>query len=648
MVQCSNCQHGNRDGARFCALCRTELFPAVVGGDYHILSVIDSGGMGRVYKAEREGQIVAVKEIKDTFRDARDRQDAINRFMAEALTLARLRHPNIPVIHRNFVENGRYYLVMDWIEGQDLRALMKQRGDVPLPEEQVLDWALQLCDVLEYLHSQNPPIIFRDLKPVNIILRPDGRLVLVDFGIAKLFAPGQQGTLIGTPGYAAMEQYQGLADPRSDIYGLGVTLYFLLTGRDPQQNAPFNFPPARFINPRVSPAMESILQEAMEYRLNDRWATVGNMRTSLVNIAESRAGTILAGRYEVTGEKFIAKGLYGRKPMQYGFAARDLLSGIKCGLFSMRDPHVQPFSGLTHSCLPCMEVINIAGEPYLVCEEVTGVRLPNVVFDNESLLISMGLQLCSLFEETGASVGKNPWGELRAQDILVDRNHRVWIDVINHLKDQIQDDYIARDDTIKKEVLSWPLWLASDRRNFDALAVEEVRAVVLAMAIVATGKPLDYNLYHDFVSVMEFLDQGSRISRSLASVLSAAANRLAISTMTDLKECLGNPPPMARAQISPSHIDFGVVKRGENRARSIRVSTNSQGLFYGEIIHITEWLRVRKTRFGGFHPCRWDIEIELDTRALQKPGQNSGQIMVFTPVETFQITTQVNVRPAKK
>jgi serine/threonine protein kinase len=648
MVQCPNCQHRNRDGARFCALCRTELFPAVIGGDYHILSVIDSGGMGRVYKAERQGQIVAVKEIKDNFRDARDRQDAINRFMAEALTLARLRHPNIPVIHRNFVENGRYYLVIDWIEGQDLSVLMKQRLNMPLPEEQVLDWALQLCDVLEYLHGQNPPIIFRDLKPANIILRPDGRLVLVDFGIAKLFAPGQQGTLIGTPGYAAMEQYQGLADPRSDIYGLGVTLYFLTTGRDPQQNPPFIFPPARSINPAVSPAMESVLQKAMEYRLDDRWASVGDMRTSLVKIAEFRADTILAGRYEVTGDRFIAAGLYGRKPMQYGFAARDLSSGIKCGLFSMRDPHVQPFSGLTHRCLPRMEIITIGDQSYLVCEEVTGVRLANVVLHNDSSLTSIGLQLCSLFEETGSRVGKYPWGNLRAQDILVDQNHRVWIDVNRHLRDQIQDDYIALDDTIKIEPLSVPLLIAGKSRNFDALAVEEVRAVALAMAIAATGKPRGYELYDDSFPSMELFGQVPRISPSQASILSAAANRLAISTMTDLKECLRNPPPMARAQTSPSHIDFGVVKRGENRARSIRVSTNSQGLFYGEIIHISEWLRVRKTRFGGFHPCRWDIRIELDTRALPRHGQNSGQIVIFTPMGTLQIATQVDVRPAKK
>lgn len=289
MIVCPNCKAQNRDTAQFCRQCGAELVQVpvpgiVLGGEYRVAEVIKPGGMGTVYKAESGGKLYAVKEMRDTFTNPKDRQDAINRFMAEALILARLSHPHIPKVHRHFIENDRYYLVMDFVEGEDFEAVLDHQGGKGLPEEQVLTWALQLCAVLEYLHGQTPPVIFRDLKPANIMLKPSGDISLIDFGIAKLFNPAQQGTLIGTPGYAAPEQYQGLAEPRSDIFALGATLHHLLTGRDPKKHLPFTFPPLRSLNPAtLSVGIESIVAKAVALDSKKRYQSIREMREALRN-----------------------------------------------------------------------------------------------------------------------------------------------------------------------------------------------------------------------------------------------------------------------------------------------------------------------------------------------------------------------------
>jgi serine/threonine protein kinase len=302
MIVCPNCKAQNRDTALFCRQCGARL---ILGGEYHVVKVIKPGGMGTVYKAESEGKLYAVKEMRDTFTNPKDRQDAINRFMAEALILARLSHPHIPKVHRHFIENDRYYLVMDFIEGEDLGAVLDRQKGKRLPEEQVLSWALQLCAVLEYLHGQTPPVIFRDLKPANIMLRPNRDISLIDFGIAKLFNPVRQGTLIGTPGYAAPEQYQGLAEPRSDIFALGATLHHLLIGRDPQQHPPFNFPPATALNPAITPGMEAVLQKALRMNLEERWGSIREIRQALMSQGEPiklEPGAVLDERCQTAGE----------------------------------------------------------------------------------------------------------------------------------------------------------------------------------------------------------------------------------------------------------------------------------------------------------------------------------------------------------
>ena len=195
---------------------------------YEILAVQGIGGMGAVYQARdlRFGtvsRIIAVKEMMNTAPDPRLRQISVQNFEREANILASLSHPAIPKIFDFFSESSRSYLVLEFVDGQTLEEILGDRRK-PFDQEEVLDWALQVCDVLAYLHSQKPPVIFRDMKPDNLMLRHDGRLMVIDFGIAKVFEQGQRGTMIGTEGYSPPEQYRGVADPRGDLYALGATL----------------------------------------------------------------------------------------------------------------------------------------------------------------------------------------------------------------------------------------------------------------------------------------------------------------------------------------------------------------------------------------------------------------------------------------
>ncbi len=213
---------------------------------YIILERIGSGGFGAVYKVadiQLGRRVMAIKEMSQNHMDARARNDAIEAFKREALILAGLTHPNLPRIYEQFYEDGRWYLVMDYIAGETLEQLVNKQGGIPLPMERVLNIAIQLCSVLEYLHSRQPPIIFRDLKPGNVMITDTGQVYLVDFGIARHFKPGQMKdtTTLGSLGYAAPEQYgRAQTTVQSDIYSLGATLHQLLSGNDPFES-PFHF-----------------------------------------------------------------------------------------------------------------------------------------------------------------------------------------------------------------------------------------------------------------------------------------------------------------------------------------------------------------------------------------------------------------------
>ena len=257
---------------------------SLLQGRYAIERLLGGGGMGVVYLARDQrlaNRPCAIKEMVDHFIDQAQRIEANEYFAREADTLAQLKHQAIPAITDRFELANRHYLVMEYVEGRNLEEELAARGE-PLPEGLVIDIARQLCDVLAYLHGLVPPIIYRDMKPSNVMLGPNGRVVLVDFGIARLFKAARKGTMIGTLGFAPPEQYQGLVDPRSDIYSLGATLHYVLTGRDPEKFPPFSFPPVRELRPAVSSNLAGAIDAALAYEVNGRPARVQEFRDMML------------------------------------------------------------------------------------------------------------------------------------------------------------------------------------------------------------------------------------------------------------------------------------------------------------------------------------------------------------------------------
>jgi outer membrane protein assembly factor BamB len=259
---------------------------------YSIQEVIGIGGMGSVYRARdlhfpNITKLVAVKEMINSAPEPLVRQTSVLNFEREANLLATLTHPSIPRIYDYFTHEDRSYLVLEFIHGKDLEAIINETNGL-LPEEQVLAWAIQLCDVLSFLHGHKPdPIIFRDMKPSNIMIDTDGDVKLVDFGIARTFQVGQRGTMIGTEGYSPPEQYRGEATPSADLYALGATIHHALTRRDPRLEPPFSFGerPLRRINARVSPELDTVITTALSYNPSDRFASAEAMKDALMGVA---------------------------------------------------------------------------------------------------------------------------------------------------------------------------------------------------------------------------------------------------------------------------------------------------------------------------------------------------------------------------
>ncbi len=303
LVFCLNCSTSNDKEDRICNKCGTVLenCPKDVLGPnlilnerYRLITPLKTGGMGGIYvgKDLRLNTICAVKELFLEIFPEEEKNNTLERFKQEAEILAKLRHPNLPCVTDYFLEDEKYYLIMDYIDGEDLGRVLKREGDPGLNEKQVVRWGVTICEVLEYLHSQNPPIIYRDLKPSNIMLRKkDYRIMLVDFGVAKFLEKKQKyHTAIGTEGFSPREQYRGLTEPRSDIYALGATLHHLLTKAT---LVPFRFKPIRHYNPRLSPKLESILMKALQDKIEYRYKNAAEMKKDLLMVLDEEPATLI-------------------------------------------------------------------------------------------------------------------------------------------------------------------------------------------------------------------------------------------------------------------------------------------------------------------------------------------------------------------
>ena len=268
---------------------------ALLDGRYRVVRLVGKGGFGAVYEARDERfqgrRVVAIKEMSDAHLSPSERSQAITDFRHEADLLVQLRHPNLPDVSDFFEEGGKAYLVMEYVEGKTLE---KEQEDIggPIDEKVVMDWGLQLCDVLDYLHTRPQPIIFRDMKPSNVMLTQSGQIKLIDFGIARVFksTAAKDTTSLGSRGYAPLEQYgRGQTDARSDMYALGATLYDLLTNSVPadaptRRINPQAFETPRQVNPRISPAVESIVLKAMEQEPKDRFQTAAEMYQAIADV----------------------------------------------------------------------------------------------------------------------------------------------------------------------------------------------------------------------------------------------------------------------------------------------------------------------------------------------------------------------------
>lgn len=329
-MECPYCRTVNRDGTTYCNNCgklidsnspsssassvsntivsfgssgpsrSLDIGARLQGGRYIVKQVLGQGGMGAALLAtdiRLAGKAVVIKELISDNVDQVKLQEDVRNFKREVATLAHIDHPLVPSVTDHFQEGNRYFMVQEYVEGENLEERLEHTNQ-PLKEREMLICASQILDILDYLSQQTPPIVHRDIKPANIIISSrDRRAHLVDFGIARAEAARntqrKQTSALGTPGYAPPEQYQGNADPRSDLYALAATLHHLLTNRDPRDHPPFNYPPARTFNPLLSPEIEQVLMHTLNNDTSQRYQSAVAMKQDV--------DTILHRRYGVSG-----------------------------------------------------------------------------------------------------------------------------------------------------------------------------------------------------------------------------------------------------------------------------------------------------------------------------------------------------------
>ncbi|HEY0426589.1 MAG TPA: protein kinase [Pyrinomonadaceae bacterium] len=332
----------------------------ILNNRYEIVRKIGGGGMGAVYLASDKnlgGVLRAVKEMVQSYIEETQQEKAVADFKRESMLLTSLEHPAIPTIFDYFYDEqeARFYLVMKYISGGDLASRLRSAPEGKIDEKTITEWAIQIADVLDYLHNHQPPIVYRDLKPANIMIDGNsGRIMLIDFGIARWINKEEKGvTAVGTMGYAPPELFSGNVDARSDIYSLGSTMFHLLTGADPQSNPLLIFdfqknPRPRQINPQLSDQIERILMRSVEYNSDKRFSTAGDMRQALQEHLDN-----LKSRQVTFGVKEIpASVALSEQPVFCGFCGQKIVAtDMFCAFCGAKQPiaqqgvHIGNYSG---------------------------------------------------------------------------------------------------------------------------------------------------------------------------------------------------------------------------------------------------------------------------------------------------------------
>jgi serine/threonine protein kinase len=342
----------------------------ILNSRYEIVRKIGGGGMGAVYLANDRnlgGVLRAVKEMVQSYIESEQQDKAISDFKRESLLLTSLDHPAIPTIYDYFFDEkeGRFYLVMKYISGGDLASRLRSAPEGRLDEKTVTEWAIQIADVLHYLHNHEPSIVYRDLKPANVMIDGNsGRVMLIDFGIARWVNKEEKGvTAVGTMGYAPPELFSGNVEPRSDIYSLGSTMFHLLTGADPQSNPLLIFdfqknPRPRQINSQLSDQIEQILMRSVEYNAEARFTSAAELRDALKDhLVNLQMGKVTYGVKVAPSNR-----AFSEQAVFCGFCGKQIVAtDVFCAFCGAQQPIAQQHSASSIAVHPMTAKLVIQG-----------------------------------------------------------------------------------------------------------------------------------------------------------------------------------------------------------------------------------------------------------------------------------------------